>query len=407
MEMNSQILSRLRMLPPGLMALAVSMPIAWVSLSKFILVISGTFLFLIILIKHVKNQENFLTVLKSVSLTHNLVLLSFFLAIVSAFWSSGSETEIIKSILQHGNLLIIPLLALHLRNKEEAIVIFKIYTIGQIFIIISSWLIFIGFRPPWAFDESTGYAVFSSYLDQSIMNAIFAAMLWHLRFSIFPKKGNLTIIPILLAIVVVFYILQGRSGHVVMFGMLCLAIWWQLPKKLKLLALAAPLVLITLLSLSSDVISLRFKAVAHEIEGFTQQQDATTSTGIRLDFWLTSLQMVKQNPVYGSGAGSWSNEFHTIKNLNNEHRTSGNPHQEYLLWSVEFGVLGVVMLLAIFASIYLSSKKMELPEQHATLSVMAGVMVACLFNCALHDALIGDHLSFLLGLCITFGSNKL
>lgn len=394
--MDFQKSSSLRLLPVGLLALSISLPVAWIGLSKLILLISA-----ILLIFNLNINK-----LNKIQPIHYLITASFVLPIISSLWTSAPDQALFKSILQHGNLLIIPLMALHIKTKQEAITIFKIYTVGQFFIVLSTWLIFLGYRPIWAFDISTGNGVFTTYLDQSIMNAIFVATLWHLKNKLLTRYTYLTLIPILLSITAVLYILQGRSGYIVMFALLCMSIWWMTPVRYKIFGLITSILLLVTINTTSDVLNQRFKAVADELQNYSEQENVTTSTGIRLDFWITSIEMIKQNPVLGSGAGSWSNEFRSIKQQTEQQHSSGNPHQEYLLWGVEFGAVGIILLLAIFALMFYDSTKMQQPEQRATLSVLVGVMVACLFNCSLHDALIGDHLSFLMGLCLAFNTRE-
>lgn len=404
--MNSITQKNLRLIPAGVMAVAISFPVALISLSKLLLLLSGIYILFIELKK--ANIKKTLYNISSGKLTsiHALIILSFIYTLTSLFWTSAPESSYIKSLLQHGNLLIIPLLALHIKTKEEAHSILRLFCIGQFFVVISSWLIFIELKPLWAIATVQKYAVFSSELDQSIMNALFAAILWHLRKELFPNFAKYVFIPIFLSIVCVFYIFEGRTGHIVMFALISISFWWLIPKKLKIFGFVAPIIFIFVLFFTSDVLQQRFEKVAPELERFSQHQDATTSTGTRLDFWFTAIKIAEKNPIFGSGAGSWSNEFNSMKNNSSISNSTGNPHQEYLLWLVELGLLGVLLLLTIFFVLYKKSLAMNESDRHANISVLIGVMLACMFNCALHDALIGDFLCFIIGLLLMLDIDK-
>ena len=64
---------------------------------------------------------------------------------------------------------------------------------------------------------------------------------------------------------------------------------------------------------------------------------------------------------------------------------------------------GIVLLIGILASIFRLSLRMDVAERRATQSALLATVIACLFNCALYDALIGDHLCVTLALCLAAG----
>ena len=399
--MSNIIVKNPRLIPVAVMAIAISLPIAIINLSKLLLLISAFF----IILKN-KTENNDERTINKILLNkiNALIIISFIYTSSSYLWTSASLDSFAKSVLQHGNFLIIPLLTLHIKNIKESVFILKIFCLGQLFQVLSSWLIFIGIKPIWTLATIQKYAVFSSELDQSIMNALFATILWHLRHKLFFNNSKYAVIPILLAIFSVFYIFEGRTGHIVLLTMIFLTIWWSTPIKFKFFSVLTPLFLIILLFSTSTIIEKRFTTVVNEYESFSQHQDKTTSTGARLDFWINAVKIIDNNNFYGSGAGSWSTEYYKIKNDLTVSYSTGNPHQEYFLWLVELGFPGLIILLTIFYLIYQASMKMPRPERQANLSLLATIMLACLFNCILHDALIGDYLCFVTGLLLITGS---
>ena len=62
-----------------------------------------------------------------------------------------------------------------------------------------------------------------------------------------------------------------------------------------------------------------------------------------------------------------------------------------------------MLLLGIFGSIFRVSLRMEVAPRRATQSTLLAIVIACLFNCALYDALIGDYLCVTLALCLAAG----
>ena len=82
---------------------------------------------------------------------------------------------------------------------------------------------------------------------------------------------------------------------------------------------------------------------------------------------------------------------------------SSNPHQEFLLWGVELGVGGILLLILLVAALIRDSWRFPRPVRQATLSVVAVMVVACFFNSSLYDALIGDFFCVTLGLLLALG----
>ena len=403
--MDQRVVRYIRLAPVAALALAISLPIALISIAKLLLVLAGGVVACIYL-TNANNSNKLKTALENTTTTNKLIISAFLIFIASSFWSSAPQNEIAKSIAQHGNLLIIPLLAILIKTKEEAIFTLKIYLCGQLFLVISSWLIFLGVQLPWAIATVQKYAVFSSELDQSIMTGIFSALVWNFRSELPEKLSKYAWIPAVIALACVFYIFEGRTGQVVAFALLGLAIFWELPKKIKFVALIAPVFVILIVGSTSTILNNRFSEVKKEINSYSQAHDSSTSTGTRLDFWTNSIQIIGKNPLIGVGAGSWAHAYSALPKNTNNPLPRGNPHQEYLLWGAEIGVGGIALLCAIFISIFLSSLKMDEVAKRGTQSVLTATAIACLFNCALLDAVIGDHLSLLLGLMLIFNFKK-
>jgi O-antigen ligase len=164
-----------------------------------------------------------------------------------------------------------------------------------------------------------------------------------------------------------------------------------------------------LLSMSSGKVLHGLVEIDRGIHSFTQFGEApaaSISSSTRLKLWHRSLQAMTEHPVLGAGAGSWEKEFDRQEMLQGTTkfvREAGNPHQEYLLWGVELGALGLLLLLSLLAVLGLTSRSLERPSRRALLSVSLALALACLFNSVLYDALIGDFFCIALGLLLALG----
>jgi O-antigen ligase len=206
------------------------------------------------------------------------------------------------------------------------------------------------------------------------------------------------------------FLLPGRSGHVVALALLALAAWWALPDRLRWLALAAPILLLGLLFAASPKTLDRVQLGVAEAKQFQAVGNVNSSIGERLHYWTVSLELIAQKPVFGHGLGSWNHAY--LKQL--QGRTAPahsagirNPHQEYLLWGVQMGAIGIALLLAWFASAAWTARNMQANAKQAVHSAIIGAMLACLFNAAIWDALIGDFLVCAIGLAMALGHSQL
>jgi O-antigen ligase len=389
------------------LALAVSLPIALISLSKLALLC--TFVWLLAASPDMRRS----VIAKSLGL-HRLIYVAMAAFALSALWSSGSGAAIGKSLSQHGNLLILPLVFFLSKTRRDSVIALQVFMVGQMVLLLGTWALYLNLPVPWAqigqAHDGTQYAVFSTYLDQSIMTAVFGAVVWHLR-ELIPARIRTATVALAsgLAIGAVFGIFIGRTGYVLATALVSLAIYWELPSRWRLAALLVPLALAVLISLVAPQAQQRALLVKTEVTALMRgaSPDAgETSSGVRMNFWKNSLLAIQKQPWIGHGVGSWSSQYDALQPasaLPGYVATAGNPHQEYLLWGVELGLPGLALLLGIFVAVWRLSNSFEQQARRAAQSVLAATMVACLFNCALLDALIGDFLCMSLALVLNFG----
>ncbi len=332
---------------------------------------------------------------------------------LSLLWTIAPEGDAWGSLAKYGKLIVIVLLVTLIRSRREALCALGWFVLAQLFLVGSSWALFLHLPVPWASSNMAikEFAVFSSYLDQGIMGAVLAAVCWHLRGLVPGRFGKQIAIGVaLLAISNVLFVLSGRSGHVVAIAMLSLAIMWRLPKRFRALVVLLPFALALVLFFSSDKVRDRLTTVKNEVQSYSAQQKSVTSSGIRLELWLKAVGIVFDHPLAGLGVGSWSTEYNRLEHAKDPAHMpidgNGNPHQEYLQWGVQLGLPGIGLLLALFAAVFRDTLGMEPAVARATQSALAALMVACLFNSSLYDALIGDFFCVTLGLLLALGAYR-
>lgn len=389
------------------MAVSVGLPIAIISLAKLLLL--GCVIAVPLLAKNL--PKNGAPLAKTWTLPAvALVLLAFALSLL---WTVAPQQEALGSLAKYGKLVIIIAMMALIRERREAVYALGAFALSQLLVVASSWLLFVHLPVAWATSRTTlsHYTVFSGYLDQGIMSAVFAAVCWHLRGLVPGRYGPQAAVAVaVVSLANVFFVMAGRSGQVVGVAMLSLAIMWQLPKKYRIVVAVLPFLLMLLLFVSSPTMRERLTLLKTEVQAYSPKQDTNTSSGVRLTFWRTAAQLIAQRPLAGAGIGSWSTEYNRIERQKNPgHKDidpNGNPHQEYLYWGVQLGIPGLLLFAAFLLSVLRDTMKMEAPYARAAQSALLALAVCCLFNASLYDGLIGDFFCVLIGLLLALGLSK-
>jgi O-antigen ligase len=341
------------------------------------------------------------------------VLATLFLFALSLLWTVAPQADALGALAKYGKLILILLMMALIQNRREAMYALAAFVAGQFFLLASSWMLFAHLPVPWATSDATltEYAVFSSYIDQGIRNAVLAATCWHLRGLAPGRYGrHIAIFLATTSLFSVFFLLNGRTGHVVGIALLSIAIMWELPKKYRSFVVLLPFLLALALFFSSTKVRDRLTAVQTDLQSYSGQMQPETSSGIRIALWRRAIESIAQHPFAGAGVGSWLTESNRLQHEQRPESNSidgyGNPHQEYLLWGVQLGIPGVVALLVLMLSLLAETRRMETQYARAAQSCLLALAVACLFNSSIYDSLIGEFFCVSIGLLLALGLSK-
>jgi O-antigen ligase len=394
-----------RLLLVCFLALSASLPIAMMSLGKLLLFVAALGYFIEAKLRDLPDRA-----LQNL-LSPRLLVLILGLFALSLFWTHADLDTALTALVKHGKLLVIVLLASLIRTAREGRIALLVFAIGQFALLALSWLLVAGLPWPPAPQGASAGVVFSSYLDQSIIFATSAAVIWHLHGlnatkPLWPRW--LACAFVLAALASVFQVLIGRTAYVVALALIGLALLWSLPPKLRLPTLVgAPLLILLAVFMASSHLPARIGLVFSESRNFSEKSDITSSSGWRLNAWQRSIEAIAEKPAQGHGVGAWST---TVKRLQGPNGAAvfgagslSNPHQEYLLWGVELGVGGILLLLLLHLALARDFAGFVEPVWRAGASVTLAMAIACLFNSSIYDGLIGDYFCIVLGLLLGLG----
>ena len=338
------------------------------------------------------------------------VLLALAYMALSVLWSAVGPVEALWSWSRHARILTILILLCLIANLAEARAVLRVFVWGQLFVVLSAWMLVLKLPVPWATGAWQGsYAVYSSYLEQGISQAVLVALLWFQRDHVFGPRGRWLALGLAVATAVLTIgLMPGRSGHMVLLGVLTLALFHELPRRLRWAVLLAPMLGVVLMFQLSTTFRERMTQVGSEVAMHRQGSAQETSSGARLEYWRASLQAITEQPLLGHGAGSWNQAYRRLKGpqVSSLYDTASDPHQLFLLWAVEGGLLGLALLCAVLATLWRYGSRLAAADGHALQALVLALVISGLFNSMIYGIGMGDFFCIGLGILAALGRDS-
>ncbi len=331
---------------------------------------------------------------------------------LSMAWTTADAEAAVNAWVKSSKLLIPLLIVLCMRTPAQVRTAWWVLFAGQAVVLALTWWIVFDGRPAFLGPNNAANlptnapAPFTTYLDQALMHAVTAALAWHLRAEFGRPWTRYALTALAATCVVTCFLMPGRSGHLVVLGLIALGVFWTLPKRWVVLAGVVPMLLMVAVMVASPRTFERVQKGVAEAQQFETTGRVDTSVGERLHYWTTSARLMTQAPMLGFGVGSWNKEYlreSSGRPAPAHSRGIRNPHQEFLLWGVQLGAVGVALLCAWFACAAFDARHFKPHVRRAAWSAVAATVGACLFNAAIFDALIGDFLVCTIGLSLAHG----
>ena len=189
------------------------------------------------------------------------------------------------------------------------------------------------------------WSAFLKYTDHNVFLALSILILIYAYFNI-TLSSFIKNIFIFFLLVYLFSIFSeaGKTGQIALVLLIVVYIFQELRKNTKKLLLSLVLLFMSVYVIynSSENLQKRFEK---EINMVLNKESSN-----RLLLLQHTVEMIKQKPFVGYGAGSFSDKFGAINEETNKivrynHKT---PHNNYLYIWMELGILGLVVLVSIF-----------------------------------------------------------
>ena len=379
-------------------AISAGLGVFFVSLSKLIL-----FADFLIFMFFVKRKINIKCTLNLAPRSLVVLVVACLWMTLSCLWTDATDAEVQKALIRHLRLLLVVFVFCLIDSRDQAISILKWLCIVQVITVFLSWLMFMGIYFPFEqTNQSKQLAVpFTSTLEQPVMTTLALAVIVFLRADWVKYTFKPVLVFVMfLCVANVVVVMSGRTGYIALFTLFFLTACLNKFKN-KLAFFIVVLLSIPVLFFNSP----RFHDKTQEIyEGVQKYSSGSvdSSEGQRLEYWEKSIKSMSERPFFGSGVGSWRNEYYRLNGVQINPPT--NPHNQFLLWGVEAGAVGLfLIILFILSLIEDARKRLDKPESGALISITVLAVVVGVFNCPFYGAGMGEFFMVLFGSLLAMG----
>ena len=279
-----------------------------------------------------------------------LGLALFLWAAMASVWSTGTSDDIGETLRKYREFLLLPLmwLVVHqlkfLEKVQNLLICALIFSVVLTFVFWLDWYDFSLYRQvALSVKDHIFFSVSSSFL-------IYVALFWSF------KPSFKIIVPALIvfgALYAVFFIEDGRTGYVLIPALISWFVWIQIPElKVRVAALLGLCGLCVLTYWQAPLVKQNIDMTKERLEAYFHGEFSYSSTGVRIGWIMTGLEGWTHKPVLGHGTGSYSSEMMNYVPEGQEKLKSANPHQQYVLFLFEQGLIGALLFVAFLLALF-------------------------------------------------------
>lgn len=186
----------------------------------------------------------------------------------------------------------------------------------------------------------------------------------------------------------IFFILKTRTGWLIFIALTVLFIFQYFSIKKQLIFYLVSLCLLIGVFYTSHSVRSSVIVTIQNLQNYDMENyNSRTSVGLRLDWYKSSVQLIKEKPVFGYGTGAYEIAQKPIVE-----RTSiapaTDPHNEFLLTTVQIGLVGLAVLLALFIDPILRSFKLIRRKEEAQAFALQATVLFLFIGCFLNSWLL-------------------
>ncbi len=310
------------------------------------------------------------------------------LAAIGMLWADVTWAERLGGLGKFHRLLLIPILLAHFRVSTRGIYVVYGFFASVLLLLIVSWGLAVIPGLPWRGIHQTGVPV-KDYIFQSTDFLICAfALLGYAGVVARRRDWRSALALIALAVVFlanIFFVIGSRTSFVVAPILLLLFGWRQFGWRGLAGAGLIGALLGTAIWAGSPYVRERIDGSLIELQNYRERNTAN-STALHLEFLRKSVLFIEAAPIIGHGTGSIGEEFRhsALGQTGVSAELVQNPHNQIFAVAIQLGVIGAIVLLAMWAA-HLMLFAREGLMAWMGLVLVTNNIVSSLFNSHLFD----------------------
>jgi O-antigen ligase len=328
-----------------------------------------------------------------------LPIAMFALALLGTLWSEAPWGERLYGVGPTVKLLVLPLLLYHFERTTRGVWVFAAFLASCALLMAASWIVAylpdLSLKPRLSrgdYEPARGIIV-KNYIDQGqefvlcVLALAYPAMTFRRTKKIWPAL-------LLAAIAVGFvanmmFVVVSRTALATMPILLTLFALLYLQCRTVLVALCVAVLMAAVIWNVSPALRATATKFVTDYQ-HTRVQNNVSGLGSRLEYWQKSLDFFVEAPVIGHGTGATRGLFEqaSVGETGAQAEVVANPHNQTLNAAVQWGVIGVVVLYAVWL-VHLSLFRGEGWVTWIGLLVVAQNILTSLFNSHLFDFVEG------------------
>jgi O-antigen ligase len=277
----------------------------------------------------------------------------FALALAGTLWSDATWGARLYAVGPTAKLLMLPLLLYHFERSPRGVWVFAAFLASCTLLMLVSWAV--AFDPGLTLKpETEARGIFvKNYIDQSQEFALCAvALAYPIMTLLQTSRMRLAVLLTAIALSLLanmMFVVVSRTALVTMPILLAVFALLHLKWRTNLIALCAAVLLMAVAWNASPSLRTTVLKFAADYQQTTVQNNPS-GMGSRLEFWQKSLRFFAEAPVIGHGTGSTRGLFEqaAVGQIGARAEIVANPHNQTLNVAIQWGMLGVVLLYAMW-----------------------------------------------------------
>ncbi len=322
-----------------------------------------------------------------------LALLALYL--LGTTWSIAPPGDVESALRKYSRLLVLPIgIALAWREPRMGLRALGSFMGGALVLAVSCYLVWIGKMPTsslgwWRVGGAGDAFAFKNHITVGILLGFASVISFLVASHHASARGRWLWSGAGLAIIVpIVFLGQGRTGYVALFiGLVTLFLRRvQASARSTLAGLAA----LVLLFAGFYAVSPNFHSRTDDMITELRTDQEHSPNGVRLSFMQEGLRMVAAHPLTGQGTGSFAEAYAPTARriwagVPAMSEARHQPHSEFLLVTVQLGLLGLVVYLAMLGALVRPALRARSLEADSLAVLGAVYIITSVFNSLLWD----------------------